>query len=143
MADPGPLVAALEAEPATLLHGDYRLGNLAVMPDDSVVAYDWQFAGRGPGVMDLAWLGDNVGVFEFRGWAFDCYRDALVEALDGDLDVPRWDRALAIARLAHVLRIGCFPGYDAVADESIEWRPYLRAMIAHFNDTVRRGADLL
>ena len=145
MADPGPLTDALEAEPVTLMHGDYRLANLAVMPDDTVVAFDWQFAGRGPGVMDLAWLVQSPGVFEYRGWAFDCYRDALVEALDGELDVPRWDRALAIARFAHVLRIGCFPAYDAVAldDEWIEWRPYFRALVAHFNDVVRRGADLL
>jgi hypothetical protein len=144
MADPGPLVAALEAEPATLLHGDYRLDNLAVMPDDSVVAFDWQFAGRGPGVMDLAFLGDNIGVFEFRGWAYDYYRDALVEALDGQLDVPRWDRALAIARLARVMRFGCFTGLFAVEnDEWPEWAPYFREMVAHFNDVVRRGADLL
>ena len=143
LADPGPLIDALEAEPTSLLHGDYRLGNLAVMPDDSVVAFDWQFAGRGPGVMDVAFLGESIGVFEFRGWAYDCYRDALVEALDGDLDVPRWDRALAIGRLAHVLRWGCFIGLFAVDDEEPEWRPYFRALVAHFNDVVRRGADLL
>ncbi len=114
------------------------------MPDDSVVAFDWQFAGRGPGVMDLAFLGDNIGVFEFRGWAFDYYRDALVEALDGQLDVPRWDRALAIARLARVIRFGCFTGLFAVEnDEWPEWAPYFREMVAHFNDVVRRGADLL
>jgi hypothetical protein len=143
MADPGPLIDALEAQPATLLHGDYRPGNLAVMPDDSVVALDWQFAGRGPGVMDVAFLGDSIGVFEFRAWTYDFYRDALVEALDGELDVPRWDRALAIGRLAHVLRWGCFIGLFAVDDELPEWRPYFRVLVAHFSDVVRRGADLL
>jgi len=145
MADPGPLVAALEAEPATLLHGDYRPDNLAVMPDDSVVAFDWQFAGRGPGVMDLAWLVNNVGVSEYRGWAFDCYRDALVEALDGQLDVPRWDRALTIAKLANALRVGCFIGFFAIVpdDEPPEWTAYNRAQIHGVNEAVRHGADLL
>jgi hypothetical protein len=140
MAEPGPLVDALAADPATLLHGDYRLDNVAVLADNSVVAFDWQFAGRGPGVMDLAWLVQSAGVFEYRGWAFDCYRDALVEALDGELDLTRWDRALAIARFAHVLRVGCIPAWFSVQGEE---QAYNRGKVATFNDTVRRGADLL
>ena len=140
MADPGPLVDALAAEPATLLHGDYRLDNLAVLPEDSVVAFDWQFAARGPGVFDLAWLGQSAGMREYRGWAFDCYRDALVEALDGELDVPRWDRALAIARLADLLRSGCFKAFFAVEGEE---QAYNRRFIPEFNEVVRHGADLL
>ena len=140
MADPGPLVDALAAEPATLLHGDYRLDNLAVLPDDSVTAFDWQFAGRGPGVMDLAWLGQSAGLFEYRGWAFDCYRHALLGALDGELDVPRWDRALAIARLANVLRVGCFPAWFAVHGDE---QDYNRRIVAEYDDIIRHGSDLL
>lgn len=139
MADPGPLVAALEAEPATLLHGDYRTDNLAVLPDDSVVAFDWQLAARGPGVMDLGFWSNML---EYRDWAFDCYRDALLEALDGKLDVPQWDRALALAKVAHVLRIGCFPAYFAVEGDD-EWTAYNLAVIHGFNEDVRHGADLL
>jgi len=140
MANPGPLIDALAAEPATLLHGDYRLDNLAVMRDESVVAFDWQFAARGPGVMDLAWLVSSRGVFEYRGWAFDCYRDALLEARDGDLDVVRWDRAVAIANFAEVLRKGSFTAFFAVQGEETA---YNRARIPEINDSVRRGADLL
>ena len=140
MADPGPLVDALAAEPATLLHGDYRLDNLAVLPDDSVTAFDWQFAGRGPGVMDVAWLGQSAGMFEYRGWAFDCYRDALLGALDGELDVPRWDRALAIARLANMLRVGCFPAWFAVQGDE---QDYNRRIVAEYDDIIRHGSELL
>ena len=140
MAGPGPLVDALEAEPATLLHGDYRLDNLAVMPDQPVTAFDWQFAARGPGVLDLAWLCQSAGMREYRGWAFDCYRDALVEALGGGLDVPRWERALALARFADLLRSGCFKGFFAIEGEE---RAYNRAFIPEFNEVVRHGADLL
>jgi hypothetical protein len=51
--------------PVTLMHGDFRLGNL-LFDDregatDPVYAFDWQLAGRGKGVIDLAY---------FVGWSF-------------------------------------------------------------------------
>jgi hypothetical protein len=141
MAHPGPLVDALTAEPATLLHGDYRLDNVAVMPDESVIAFDWQFAGHGPGVLDLAWLVMSGGVFELRGWAFDRYRDYLSDALGGALDVPRWERALAIAKFAEVLRKGNWHALFAVGGD--EWAAYNRGYIAEYNRVVRQGAELL
>jgi hypothetical protein len=39
--------------PVTLIHGDYWPGNLYMNPDGSLVAYDWQEAGIGPGILDL------------------------------------------------------------------------------------------
>ncbi len=142
MAHPGPLVDALEAEPATLLHGDYRLDNLAVMPDESVIAFDWQYAARGPAVMDLAWLVMSGGVLELHGWAFDRYRDHLADALGGALDVPRWDRALAIAKFAEVLRKGNWEALWAVEGDE-ESAGYFRRFITEYNTAVRQGAELL
>lgn len=43
----------LREEPATLLHGDYWPGNIAIAPDGTQVVYDWQLAGVGPGILDL------------------------------------------------------------------------------------------
>jgi hypothetical protein len=142
VADPAPLVEALMAEPATLLHGDYRLDNVAVMPDESVTAFDWQFAARGPGVMDLAWLVMSGGVFEFRGWAFDRYRDALVDALRGELDLRRYERSLAVAKFAEVLRKGNWHALFAVEGDA-EWAAYNRGFIAEYNEVVRQGWDLV
>jgi len=39
--------------PATLLHGDYWPGNIAVVRDGRQVVFDWQVASVGPGVLDL------------------------------------------------------------------------------------------
>ena len=47
-----PLVRA----PATLMHGDYWPGNIAILADGRQVVYDWQMAGVGPGVIDLLTL---------------------------------------------------------------------------------------
>jgi hypothetical protein len=47
------VVSPLRNEPATLLHGDYWPGNIAVMEDDRQIVYDWQMASVGAGIMDL------------------------------------------------------------------------------------------
>jgi hypothetical protein len=44
---------ALRKAPDTLIHGDYWPGNLYINSDGSLVAYDWQQAGIGPGILDL------------------------------------------------------------------------------------------
>jgi hypothetical protein len=48
-----PIADTLRAAPLTLLHGDYWPGNLSVYPDGTLIAYDWQQAAIGPGVLDL------------------------------------------------------------------------------------------
>ncbi len=59
----GPLRQA----PQTLLHGDYWPGNLSILLDGRLAAFDWQLASLGPGVLDLLvfvnnsrWWGGNL-----------------------------------------------------------------------------------
>ena len=47
------VVEPLKEEPATLLHGDYWPGNIAVLEDGAQVVYDWQLAGVGPPMLDV------------------------------------------------------------------------------------------
>jgi hypothetical protein len=47
------IVAPLQEEPATLLHGDYWPGNIVAGQDGGQVVFDWQLAAVGPGVLDL------------------------------------------------------------------------------------------
>ena len=55
--DPAPLVAIVEAEPRTLVHGDARPGNVLEDGPDGFVWLDWEEAGAGPAAFDLArWL---------------------------------------------------------------------------------------
>ncbi len=53
--DPGPLVAALDAAPQTLVQGDWKMGNLGRRPDGRTILLDWAFPGRAPPTIDLAW----------------------------------------------------------------------------------------
>ncbi|MEE2788870.1 MAG: phosphotransferase family protein [Myxococcota bacterium] len=49
--------------PNTLVHGDFRVGNLMVQPDGLVAILDWEFAHWGDPYEDLAW-------FCVRDWRF-------------------------------------------------------------------------
>jgi hypothetical protein len=53
LADPGPLVAALESRPTTLVHGDLATVNLALAPD-TVTLLDWAMPAQAPGAVDIA-----------------------------------------------------------------------------------------
>lgn len=54
-------------EHSSLIHGDYRLDNLMFAPDGEVVALDWQTAGVGPALRDVAYfLGTCLDVEQRR-----------------------------------------------------------------------------
>ncbi|MGB7447870.1 MAG: phosphotransferase [Ornithinimicrobium sp.] len=142
VSDPTALLRALEHEPPTLLHGDYRPDNVAVMADQGVVAFDWQLAGHGPGVLDLAWLINGGDTFAYRGWAFGRYRDYLWDALGDSFDAAGWERSLALANLTEVLRKGNWTALFAVEGDA-ERTSRFRAFIPAYNTFVREGAAFL
>ncbi len=47
------IAAPLQAEPVTLLHGDYWPGNIAQPIDGRQIIFDWQRAAIGPAILDL------------------------------------------------------------------------------------------
>jgi Ser/Thr protein kinase RdoA (MazF antagonist) len=53
--DPSPLLDALATTPATLVHSDWKAGNLGSRPDGRTVLLDWAFPGQAPACADLAW----------------------------------------------------------------------------------------
>lgn len=44
-----------EGLPETLLHGDTKVANFALLPEGAVAAFDWAMIGRGPVALDLGW----------------------------------------------------------------------------------------
>jgi hypothetical protein len=53
--DPAPLVRALAETPQTLVHNDWKGGNLGLRPEGRTILLDWAFPGAGAGCGDLAW----------------------------------------------------------------------------------------
>jgi hypothetical protein len=54
--DPSPLLRALGRLPATGLHGDLKLANVALLDDGRVALIDWQMMSLGPVAVELGWL---------------------------------------------------------------------------------------
>jgi hypothetical protein len=53
--DPAPLVAALAGTPQSLVHGDWKGGNLGIAADGRIVLVDWAFPGMDAPCADLGW----------------------------------------------------------------------------------------
>jgi aminoglycoside phosphotransferase len=87
------VVERLAALPTTFVHGEHYASNVLVSPNGRVCPIDWEMAGIGPGVIDLAALSSAWGEEETRRLA-EAYRSALrsppgAEALVQALDAAR------------------------------------------------------
>jgi hypothetical protein len=115
--DPSPLADALAETPQTLVHGDWKLGNLGEH-DGRTVLLDWDRCGRGPGALDLAWyLAVNCDRMpESKEAAIEFYRRRLE---DHGVDTSGWwDRQLGLALLGGLLQLGWAKTSD---DAEIAW----------------------
>lgn len=101
-----------DAGPATVLHGDFRLGNLLVTGDGLNGVLDWELAHLGDHHEDLAWLcvrawrfGGNEPVGGFGS------RDDLIEAYEAaggrpvDREVLRWWEVFGTLRWGVICQI--------------------------------------
>jgi hypothetical protein len=105
-ADPTPLATAMADGPRTLVHGDWKFGNLGSWPDGRTVLLDWAWPGEaGPGV-DLAWyLAVNCDRLpESKEDTIAAYRLSLENR--GIATEPWWDRHLELALLGGFLQLG-------------------------------------
>ncbi len=106
--DPSPLVRALESLPASLLHGDWKMGNLGRHADGRTILIDWANPGVGPGVTELTWYlalnRSRLPVGSTKEDAIDTYREALEHrGIDTE---PWWDRALGLAFVGALVQFG-------------------------------------
>jgi Phosphotransferase enzyme family len=104
--DPMPLVEALAQTPSTLVHGDWKFGNLGSHPDGRTVLLDWAWSGRSAGCTDLAWyLAVNCDRLpESKEETVAAYRTSLERR--GVATTPWWDRQLELALLGAFVQLG-------------------------------------
>ena len=118
--DPGPLVAALDATPHTLVHSNWKLDNLGTDEAGRTVLLDWEQPGRGAALSDLAWyLAINCRRLpQSKEASIESYREFL-EAQGIDTG-PWWERQLALCLLGAMVLFGwekALGGYD----EELAW----------------------
>jgi hypothetical protein len=108
----------IAAMPKTLVHGDFNASNVLVTRSASgprVRFIDWETAGVGPGLLDLASL--------TSGRLPERHHSAVVAAYRATLAVDDFDEALAWCRLALAVKwLGWSPGWSAPAAHDHDWR---------------------
>ena len=141
--DVTPLVTALAGLPALGLHGDLKLANVALLPDEQVGLIDWQMTLRAPLAVEMGWfLVSNSGSLPLEpDEVMHGYRQALdwdsgrwgfgsephdFEGLAGD-----WEAQLDLTWIIGLLLRGWRKGIDAAAGamlpsrvsaaEDLEW----------------------
>jgi aminoglycoside phosphotransferase (APT) family kinase protein len=104
--EPAPLVAALEETPATLIHGDWKAGNLGSHPDGRTILLDWGWPGRAAPLADIAWyLAVNCDRLPMsKEDTIAVYRRSL--AGYGEAAAGWWQRQLELALLGAFLQLG-------------------------------------
>lgn len=104
--DPTPLVNALATTPRTLVHGDWKAGNLGRHPDGRTILLDWAMPGVAPPCLDIAWYVclNRARLPHTKEEALDAYRDALER--HGIDTGPWWDRQLALSLLGTLMLFG-------------------------------------
>ena len=97
---------------STLIHGDWKAGNLGSHPDGRTILIDWQWPGRAAGCVDLGWyLAVNCDRLpESKEASIAGYRDALVRH---GVEVGDWfDRQLELALLGAFVQLGWSKTHD-------------------------------
>jgi Phosphotransferase enzyme family len=125
--DPWSLVDALRDGPQTLVHGDWKLGNLG-SDGRRTILIDWDRTGEGPGLVDLAWyMAVNCDRLpETKEATIDAYRAALESA--GVATASWWDAQLGAALAGAFLQLAWDKTEDALefgwwSERLAAWNP--------------------
>jgi hypothetical protein len=118
-ADTRALAAAMAGGPQTLVHGDWKFGNLGSRPDGRTVLLDWGWPGQSGPCVDLGWyLAVNCDRLpESKEDTITVYRTALERR--GVITEPWWDPQLDLALLGAFVQMGWSKAGDP--DELAWW----------------------
>ncbi len=119
------VVDRLAGLPTTLVHGELYASNV-LLAGGRVCVVDWELAGVGPGVLDLAALTAGLA---------DDHATALAEtyrlALEDPPDAKELRFALDCARLHLALQwLGWSPGWTPPPEHALDWRAELPRLAA-------------
>jgi hypothetical protein len=130
--DPAPLAEAMAETPMTLVHGDWKAGNLGTLPDGRTILLDWAWPGRDGPCVDLAWyLAVNCDLLpEPKEAAIEAFRDALHR--HGVATDRWWDRQLSLALLGAFVQLGWSKTRDPV---ELDW--WLRRVLPTARQVLR------
>jgi hypothetical protein len=151
--DVAPLVAALGRLPSVGMHGDLKLANVALLPDERVGLIDWQMTMRAPLSVEMGWfLVSNSGSLPVEPEeTMSAYRNALEwdsdrwglgEARDDFTSLAGdWETQLDLTWIVGLLLRGWRKGLDADAGAMLPSRISATDDLAWWSERATDAAD--
>jgi hypothetical protein len=146
VSNPQLLFRVLAHYPRTLVHGDFKVTNLAwnVSSQLPVIAFDWQLAAIGIPTMEVPWY----AVFPNSPPAppaqcIDLYHGYLAQELGSRWDESRWQALLELGLLTYVVRTCSNWAYRIICDNDQALRDNLLKYVPMCSDWVRAGVKWL
>jgi hypothetical protein len=104
--DLGPLVDALRSTPQTLIHSDWKAGNLGSHPDGRTILLDWAVPGEAPACTEIAWYValNRARIPQSKDAAIQEFRAALER--HGVDTGPWWEGQLSLCLLGALVQFG-------------------------------------
>jgi hypothetical protein len=104
---PDVLARRCQDLPPSLLHGDAKIANFAVLPTGRAAAFDWAWVGAGPATLDLGWyLAVNAGrLARPRDAVLARYRHLLEAELGSSLPAVIWEQLVQVGLLCGALML--------------------------------------
>jgi hypothetical protein len=145
VSNPQPLFRVLACYPHTLVHGDYKVTNLAwnVSPQLPVVALDWQLAAIGSPTMELAWYASYPNFSPAPpAQCIDLYHQYLARELGSRWDESYWQPLLELGLLTNMVRKCVSFAYYALYDDDKARQENVRKSVPMCSDWVRPAVVL-
>jgi Ser/Thr protein kinase RdoA (MazF antagonist) len=132
----------LAAMPKTIVHGDLNVSNVLITRGSAgtrVRIIDWETAGVGPGLLDLASLISGTLPDRHRAAMVAAFRSNLGASGLGALSADEFDEALRWCRLALAVRwLGWSPGWSPPQAHAHDWRSEAFALARQLGLLVQR-----
>lgn len=109
--NPDPLCTALRAYPQTVIHGDWKLGNLGLTegrPEQQTVVLDWALVGVAPPAVDLGWYlaVNSARLPASREETIETFVSCLRDVLGDRFEPSWWEPQLDLALLGAFVQLG-------------------------------------
>lgn len=145
--DPSPLCDALRTFPRTIVHADWKLGNLGLMSGTPlrVILLDWARVLAAPPVVDLAWyLAVNCDRLPVsKEDTMSCYRRCLETRLGRRIEERHWQAQLDLSLLGSFLQLGWSKALGVAHATSKEARRREEAELSWWTARIRPGIERL
>jgi thiamine kinase-like enzyme len=125
--------------PVTLLHGDAKIANMAILPSHQVVMFDWTYIGWGPCGIELGWwlAVNSTRLARSKEDLISKYRSCLESNLKFFIPNQTWSRMIELAIMTGVMMmlwnkaLGFRAGTKRGIDEWEWWVTQLKTIVSN------------